>query len=338
MADSHKKTNWKINRPDLCAKYANCIDSLPRSITPRELDPYVTYLFAYPYLEVIRTLRDVAFAPDRSLNTAKTAKLERILKNADSQHSMHACLSQELPKDYRFDITPRGGDYRELLRHMSMVPNCIKSNDKERVAQIIQQDIDNGGCIKIFGITNNLPQMYLRDYIGLGKNDQVILQVDAIEGGSRSYWTRAEQWISAGRGKELLYGIAASIYLADKLCLETIGLGDFESDEFGELIGCPEVRVYDTTESQRKIGVPPRIKRDGTLISEGVFANRIIEQTYQRTLRFDRDELLASGISQDCIIADPNERWAQNPQKQKEMMLYSVAQYHVKQLLGQANL
>lgn len=324
-------SSWKVSRPELCEFYSKQIAQLPSKIFPRDLDRYAAFLFNYPYLEALATLRDVVFAPDKRLSKDKLSKIERILKQAECENTLEACASQGIPEGYHFAVVRKGGNHIDLLNMMNKIPNCIKPEEKEHVAHAIQEDINLGACIKIFGIDpHGEPKSYFRDYITLGLKGQVLLQIDAVEGGDQSFWITVGQWIENNRGKELLYGISSSLYVADALKIPYIVLGDFESDEIGKNIGCSDIKVYNPDVMKRKIGLPPRITdKDEKVLSDGIFVNRLGNGSYQRVLNMSNlrlfEQLKSSDTMIDCCDADIRMKCEKNPVKQREMELYQRA-------------
>ncbi|MBI2547910.1 hypothetical protein HYW21_01030 [Candidatus Woesearchaeota archaeon] len=326
-----ERASFDIYRPDLCAHYGDLMDQLPSEITPSELEAHLRFLCCYAYTEAATTLKEVVVAPGRQLEAKRFARLERIVREAPSQELLHACMEQSIPDGYHFLIVPRNGDYRQVLEMMNQIPNCIKPEEKERVAHYIQEDIDYGACVKIFGVDGKgNPQMYLRHYLTLSKREEPLLQIDAVEAGVQSYWTKVRQWCDTGRGKELLYSIALSTYLADAFGVHYLILGDYESDEIGRMIGCREVEVYGPEVSTRKIGLPPRRvdpQNEERVIAEGVFVNRLGSGSAQRTLDM-RNRVLLENLPQEVSVDSTNnpfhlpERWKTHPQKQREIRLY----------------
>lgn len=283
------KAYLEVHRPDLCQRYSQKLAELPATITPASLEGYVSALFCYPYLEAFHTLRPVVFAPDKQLTENKLARIKRVLASADEGRVLRESMSLRLPEGYSYLRILPGRDYKDIFKMMNCIPNCIPPAEKEEVARLLQEDIDLGACIKLFGLNAaGEPQTYFRDYLSLGYNDELLLQIDSVEGGDEKFWTTVQQWIDAGRSQELIYGVAASLYLADRLGISKVVLGDFESDEIGKMIGCREVKVYGAEVRKRKIGLPPQTRVPSAdlaptaIISDGVFTNRLAKDSYQR--------------------------------------------------------
>lgn len=331
----------EIRHPELCSIFTSRQDRLPRVVDPLSLSNYLTFLLQYPYLEVINELHECALDKSRVMPTQRLSRLEGILQSAATNELLQACMKQEIQPGYQFNLVPRGGDYEELLARMSAIPNCIDPDEREEAAQRIQTDINLGACVKIFGVNGDeRPQMYLRYYVTVGRSKEVLLQIDAVEGGTKSYWTKVKQWADAGRGKELLYGISTALYVADVLGIGKLVLGDFESEELGKMLGCRRIHVYGTDVQDRKIGLPPRIAVMETnpaetseghpitqrevVISPGVFANRLTEDSYQRVLSLDYRSLPTESIHEQTerMIADGRQY---HPRKLRELGLLHQA-------------
>ena len=304
----------EIRHPDLCSIFSSRQERLPKVVAPLSLSGYLTFLLQYPYLEIINELQECALDKSRVMQVQRLSRLEGILQNAATNKLLPACMSQEVSSGYEFGLVPKGGDYAELLARMNAIPNCIDLDEREEAAQRIQVDINLGACVKIFGVNGDeMPQMYLRYYVTVGRSKEVLLQIDAVEGGTKSYWTKVKQWADAGRGKEFLYGISTALYVADVLGIGKLVLGDFESEELGKMLGCRRVHVYGADVQERKIGLPPRIAvmvpriaavetnpletseghpitQREVVISPGVFANRLTEDSYQRVLSLENFE------------------------------------------------
>ncbi|MBI5391046.1 hypothetical protein HZB02_06175 [Candidatus Woesearchaeota archaeon] len=323
-----------LYRPDLCAVYAAQQSKLPAVLSPETLDSYVDVLFQYPYLETVSTLQPFVFNPAQCLDEKRLVRLEHLIERVP-HYLLQECMSQSLLPSYSFHVVPQGGDPQTLLQMMNQIPNCVPIGEKERVAQSIQQDIDYGACIKLFGVDNEGdPQMYTRYYITLHHTGKPMLQIDAVEGGNESYWTKVQQWIDAGRGKELVFSIAASLYVADQLGISDIVLGDFESDEIGEMIGCREVRVYEKSVLHRKIGLLPRLTDDQEqVISEGVFVNRLGSDTFERLLHLDYVNEVQAVLRNPPPEPSSQQRWMTTPSKQREIALYRHAIAELKNYL-----
>jgi hypothetical protein len=136
-----------------------------------------------------------------------------------------------------------------------------------------------------------------RYYISLDRNGGPVLQIDAVEAGTKSFWTKVEQWAQAGRGKELFLGVSTGAYMAEALGIDRLVLGDFESEEIGRMIGCPRVKVYGPDVSGRKIGLPPRTTDgEGRIVSDGAFVNRLGEDSRQRVLHVTHRLCLAEWL------------------------------------------
>ena len=274
-----------VNRPDLCRKYAALIDALPIHLVSGELGDHAAFLSDYPFIEAFRSLKDSA--PSKSRVTGADA-MSRIEANigGENRRVIEKCMSQGMQQGFHFSRVPRGSDYRNVLEMMNAIPNCIKPEQKQSVAENIQADIDNGACIKLFGIDGQGgPRSYFRYYISLDRGGSPVLQIDAVEAGTKSFWTKVEQWMQAGRGKELFMGVSTGAYMADALGINHLVLGDFESDEIGRMIGCPRVKVYGRDVSGRKIGLPPlTTDAEGRIVSNGAFVNRLGEDSRQRVL------------------------------------------------------
>ena len=330
---NHADTILNVNLPAFCTRFSALQAHLPRTIHPHELSDSLELLLQYPYLEIINELQDIAFDNGRTLPLAKLSRLERVLQRARTDSTLPVIMNQGLPQGYHFVRIQQGADYRTVLEMMRAILNCIKAEEQEEAAKRIQADIDLGGCVKLFGLdAQGTPRIYLRYYVAIDKNGKPLLQIDAVEGGTKSYWTEVGQWAAAGRGKELLYGISTSLMVTKTLGLQNIVLGDFESDELGNILGCRRVQVYGLKITERKIGLPPRIvlKEINTgqerVVSPGVFANRLTEDARQRVLCLSYQGLPVSEIyehaSQAC--ADGN-KYRYLERKLRELKLLTEA-------------
>jgi hypothetical protein len=165
--DSADATNWHktqipVNRPDMCRKYAVQIDALPVRLASGELEDHAAFLGDYPFIEAFRALRDSAPAKDRVTGGDALSRIEANI-GENNRRVIDACMSQDMPNGFHFSRAPRRSDYGKLLEMMNAIPNCIKPEQKQRVAENIQADIDNGACIKLFGIDGHGgPRSYFR--------------------------------------------------------------------------------------------------------------------------------------------------------------------------------
>ncbi|MCX8147120.1 MAG: hypothetical protein N3D84_01485, partial [Candidatus Woesearchaeota archaeon] len=109
------------------------------------------------------------------------------------------------------------------------------------------------------------------------------------------------------------------------------------------IIGCSEVRIYDHDLLKRKIGLQPRIvSKDGVVVQEGAFVNRLGSSSSQRVLYMENLRFFEKLKSEDdnskaqqIFSTDKNYKIHEvvqekkleksvkrNPKKQKELELY----------------
>jgi len=152
-------------------------------------------------------------------------------------------------------------------------PEKWEKRNKKRAKEQIKwhlRDIDLGACVMLIGeepaqSTSHqlyVPKNHCRLFVAQTKTDEPILFIDMIEGGGLD-WNMVNHWIRNSRGRELLYTLAATIYVAKGYGLQQIALGETESAEIGAMLGFPERRIFEhASKRERKIGVKEQDYRE----------------------------------------------------------------------------
>ena len=266
----------ELINPDLCEIYKKKLLSLPNIIKQRELELIALSLLTCPYVMASRELETTLVRSDKRISNDKRTRVESLLKKENIQ--LRELFSQKIDESYRIRIIKPEYNPIDLARDLATVGNCwISRSDifhgnwnKAILRKVgwLQRDIDAGGSVTLISEVNKIEQGYriyrpvvqTRLYIATTKKSETILFIDTVESGLIE-WDSLSQWTSRGtnRGRELIYAVAAAIYVARKYGISKIAAGEREIDEFAMLLGFKEEDLFDSrdwdSKYKRNIGI-----------------------------------------------------------------------------------
>jgi len=162
-----------------------------------------------------------------------------------------------------------------------------------------------------------------------------MLFLDTIEGGNIA-WSDPKSWIDQGRGKELLYHLAATICMAKTMQLKKIGLGEREFQNIASTFGYREETLFDTAQAYRKLGIQTDI-----LKRIGPYNFQMYASTSRRVINIDEiyapslDELQVSVDQITQFMTTAKKTIKKNVSKREEVSLYVQAMEGINQTLYQ---
>ncbi|MDP2909331.1 MAG: hypothetical protein Q8N77_06010 [Nanoarchaeota archaeon] len=294
----------KIIKPELCAQYKEKLLSLPGVIHHTELDSIVNSLFACLYTQALQEVSDVAVQKDRILDTKKRERVRSLLEKARAtkeETDLKELFSQRTKDSYQIRVIKPGYPPKELGKDLATITNCwisslrdLNSYHTMRKVEWLQKDIDLGACIFLISEESErkllkksyTPKVQTRSYIANTKKEETILFYDTIEGGVIS-WSYISDWVNNERGRELLYSLAAMIYIAKEYGIKKIGIGEREIQELAARLGFKEETLFGERD-YRSRGITEKIGFVGYQHGdEGPYCYGIRESTEKRVIVLD---------------------------------------------------
>ncbi|MBD3204120.1 hypothetical protein GF327_07525 [Candidatus Woesearchaeota archaeon] len=299
-----------LNYPELCETYRSKLLELPNAIPQHELDLIVNSLFTSFYTMALQELDPVVVRKDRNLNRNKRERIEALMRKAGEvtdDTNLSALFSQETKAGYQVRIIKPDYPVNDLARDLATIGNCWVTPSSDLTSESIldkvrwlQRDINAGACIYLIGeepnsgIINKLrgnshsQKVQTRLYVVVTEESEPILFLDTIEPGHTG-WCSVNEWTNGKRGKELLYAVAASIYVAREYGVKKVGMGEREVQELATSLGFKEEDLFSSdSRGKRKIGIPG----DSSGLT-GPYVYQVNSSTRRRVMTLDNVTLLS---------------------------------------------
>jgi len=343
-----------LRYPELCEKYKKFLLDLPDIIPQEELDLIVHILSTSFYIMALQELDPIVISSDRNLNLIKRLRVEGLLRKAqlfENNEILPSLFSQQTIEGYRVRIIKPGYSTQNLAEELATIGNCwigkedltdehLLPNLLIRV-EWLQRDINAGACIYLIGEEPDTsligrikrmfspkahfsPKLQTRLYVALTKEAEPILFLDSIESGI-TCWSSIHDWVEEGRGKELLYSVAAAIYIAREYGIEKIGIGEYEVQQLATSFGFKEKVLFSSqSKTNRKIGL--RGDKSGL---EGPYVFLLFNSKRRRVIKLDDVTLLSENeittrLSELEAFLNSNKKIMRNILKMEEVEFYLV--------------
>ncbi|MBT4446921.1 hypothetical protein HOC96_06755 [archaeon] len=331
-----------------CEVYKQALIEAPTIIPVDDLDEIVEMMLATDYTMAYRELSPVVMSTSNQLPSYQRRRVKRLLeigRTIGENTLLSPLFKQTVSDGYQIRVIQPGGSQDDLRSDLANVKLCWINQSNEHAARSmdqsrwLQNDTDLGACVQLIGeqvdSSSRIPKVYMRNYVAETKDGERMLFLDTIEGGNIA-WSDPKSWIDQGRGKELLYHLAATICMAKTMQLKKIGLGEREFQNIASTFGYREETLFDTAQAYRKLGIQTDI-----LKRIGPYNFQMYASTSRRVINIDEiyapslDELQVSVDQITQFMKTAKKTIKKNVSKREEVSLYVQAMEGINQTLYQ---
>lgn len=236
------------------------VNSIGENLNEKDVKRLEKYIAAYPKF-LYRLVSENRLKLASESKKEKLSQLESILsgKSDDTEKErLLTFLEDKSYRNYKIDIFKPGvHDYKKIRKFATSVGMCWEGSERKYLSQMVEEDARLYGGTIMYSISRTLrTTAVVRDFIGRDSKGRTYLFVDSIEGWDKPNYSHHEitTWESKDFGT-LKLAILTSLYIADKIGVDYVALGDTSAIDCLKGTGFSKVRTA-VNEYNRKIGYP----------------------------------------------------------------------------------
>jgi hypothetical protein len=237
--------------------YNSRLLSLGKRLPLDEIDNISKKLLDSHSLLIYDELKKVLCRKGINLSGDQRTRISNLLaKEKENKYLVADFLNQEISNDFKMSLyDPRRCSANQLKEKLKTVHICV---DSPAVSKWLRKDALLGGTVILFSYIKNKPKIYTKFFMAKGKDKKPFLFYDTIEGGDVGR-SSVESWRNSANQqfKQFMYNVSSSLWLADKLGLEKVVMGDRELEELAKRFGFQQEYPFSDSmpDMKRKMGL-----------------------------------------------------------------------------------
>lgn len=270
----------------LSAEYAQKISEMSNSITIDELKQTLVVLRVGPLVQAASNLASVLTDKQQLPSKLLKIKVQQLqscyLNSIDTESLIGQLLNQDISRVSMEIFNPALQGEKKLNDMLIRGGACTadrfnRFNFGNSPANNFAKDSKAGGSVH-FLASNGHGSSYNRMYLAVDKEGKPTLFYDCVE--SQNMMLRTiEDYLSSGKGSQMLASFLSSIVIANRLGLEAVSLGEDETLVIGRELGFGERKIFrEGSNYEQKLGYRASSKH-----TEGPYGWRINSSKSFRT-------------------------------------------------------